>query len=430
MKKILKFLIFTVFFQFLILTYVYAKEVETSCEYYNAADGIYLGMNIYFYNDGTIEGAYYYDGHSISPATTVKKFESEASILEEYQRSKKCPNYVATYQSLNPFDFSAAVQYYLFYNESEKDNLVSKSGAVTTVTWAGLKNSSSPNETDSIPNGYTLLSKTYSKRSNSSKKMTFSIQYNSSNGYYRSGILQYSDVSLKPVMIFLSIDKFQEVILNRAKNGEWPSDLYCGTVSVAMGLKIHQVIYHPESREVKNGDYVCSFDRNLFNGTDYERYTTEGGYLYTPSMTEDNYNPDPDDSNTVDDSNHEDDNIIICDGDNCDISLSGLCNETRVARTLKFLGILITLVKIFVPLLIIVLGSVDFAKAMIEGKGDDIPKKVPVLIKRFITGVIIFLVPSVIDFLFGVIDTYSDTMKQYENCWTCLLDPDECKVND
>lgn len=113
-----------------------------------------------------------------------------------------------------------------------------------------------------------------------------------------------------------------------------------------------------------------------------------------------------------------------------DINLSGLCNETRVARTLKFLGILITLVKIFVPLLIIVLGSIDFGKAMIDGKGDDIPKKVPVLVKRFITGVIIFLVPSVIDFLFGVIDTYSDTMAQYENCWTCLLDPDECNVND
>lgn len=130
-----------------------------------------------------------------------------------------------------------------------------------------------------------------------------------------------------------------------------------------------------------------------------------------------------DDGSFVDDSK-------LCKDDNCNISLSGLCNETKVARTLKFLGILITLVKIFVPLLIIVLGSIDFAKAMIEGKGDDIPKKVPVLIKRFITGVIIFLVPSVIDFLFGVIDTYSDTMNQYENCWTCLLDPDECKVND
>ncbi len=112
------------------------------------------------------------------------------------------------------------------------------------------------------------------------------------------------------------------------------------------------------------------------------------------------------------------------------INLSGLCGEAKVARTLKFLGILISLLKIFVPLLIIVLGSVDFAKAMIDGKGDDIPKKLPIVIKRFITGVIIFLIPSIIEFMFGVIDTFSTTVDQYKNCWVCILDPDDCVVDE
>lgn len=113
-----------------------------------------------------------------------------------------------------------------------------------------------------------------------------------------------------------------------------------------------------------------------------------------------------------------------------DINMGNLCSTPNVARTLKFLGLLIYLVKIAVPLLIIILGSIDFGKAMIAGKGDEIPKKIPVLAKRFIVGVIIFLIPSIIDFLFGVIDTYSDTMKRYENCWTCLLNPDDCNVNN
>lgn len=130
-----------------------------------------------------------------------------------------------------------------------------------------------------------------------------------------------------------------------------------------------------------------------------------------------------DDGSFLDDSN-------LCKDGNCDIDISQLCNETRVARTLKFLGIIVTLLKIFVPLLIIVLGSIDFAKAMMDGKADEIPKKLPILMKRFIVGVVIFLIPSLIDFLFGVIDTYSETMDQYENCWTCILDPDDCDIND
>ncbi len=121
---------------------------------------------------------------------------------------------------------------------------------------------------------------------------------------------------------------------------------------------------------------------------------------------------------------------IIIGGGDTDINIGNICRTPNVARTLKFLGLLISLVKIVVPLLIIILGSVDFAKAMIAGKSDEIPKRIPVLAKRFIVGVIIFLIPSIIDFLFGVIDSYSDTMKRYENCWTCLFDPDDCEVND
>lgn len=432
MRKVFFFLFVSIFLNFLVFTNVLAKEVETTCEYYNDVDRNYLGINIYFYDDGTIEGSYYYDGHIKSPAIKVKNFKNSSVILEEYQRSGACPKYAATYQSLNPTQFAAAVEYYLFYNDNDRDLLAAKAGIITTVTWAELKKSSTPSEPDPVPDDYTVLAQTYTKRSDSSKKVTFSIQYNPDNGFYRNGVLSYSDVSISPAMVFKSIRKFQEVILKPARDGQWPMDLYCGTLSPTMGLKSHSVIYHPASRLVQNGDYVCTFDRNLFQGSAYERYSTEGGYLYTPDMSEENPDDNPDD-NQDDDPNYptlDDIQQGICDGDNCDISLSGICEDAKVARTLKFLGIIISLIKIFVPILIIVLGSVDFAKAMIAGKSDEIPKKLPILIKRFIVGVIIFLIPSVIDFLFGVIDTYSETMSRYENCFTCLFNPDDCDINN
>lgn len=118
----------------------------------------------------------------------------------------------------------------------------------------------------------------------------------------------------------------------------------------------------------------------------------------------------------------------LCEGDDCNISLHGLCDEPRVARTLKFIGLVIFIIKIFIPLLIIILGCVDFAKAMMDGKSDAIPKKFPILMKRFIAGVIVFMIPTILNILFGVIDTYSETMQKYSNCRVCVFEPDDCEI--
>lgn len=114
---------------------------------------------------------------------------------------------------------------------------------------------------------------------------------------------------------------------------------------------------------------------------------------------------------------------------NYDLNLKRYCNEGNVARTLKFIGIMLFLAKIFVPALIIILGSIDFGKAILAGKDDEVKKKVPILLKRVGAGIIIFFIPTIIDFLFSVLDGYSDTMNQYRNCHTCLLNPDQCDVS-
>lgn len=111
-----------------------------------------------------------------------------------------------------------------------------------------------------------------------------------------------------------------------------------------------------------------------------------------------------------------------------DLNLKRYCNERNVARTLKFIGLLLFIAKIFVPALIIILGSIDFGKAILAGKDDEVKKKVPILLKRVGAGIIIFFIPTIIDFMFSVLDGYSDTLNQYRNCHTCLLNPDECNI--
>lgn len=112
-----------------------------------------------------------------------------------------------------------------------------------------------------------------------------------------------------------------------------------------------------------------------------------------------------------------------------DLNLQKYCNESNVARTLKFIGILLFIAKMFVPALIIIMGSVDFAQVIFAGKDDEIKKRLSIFIKRFITGVIIFFIPTIINFFFSVLDGYSDAMNKYSNCRACILDIDNCNTS-
>lgn len=112
------------------------------------------------------------------------------------------------------------------------------------------------------------------------------------------------------------------------------------------------------------------------------------------------------------------------------LEIPGYCSNAQVARTLKFIGILLFIAKIFVPALIILMGSVDFAQAMLSGKSDEIPKRLPILIKRFIAGLIIFFIPTIMDFMFSVLDGYSESINRYSDCRTCILNPGSCNIGD
>ncbi|MCI8575799.1 MAG: hypothetical protein HFI09_04950 [Bacilli bacterium] len=423
MKSVVKRCVFLFLFSMLMSMVVSAKEVELVCDYKENN----LGIKVYFYDDSTVEGSHYYDGHTINPPGAVKKFANSSDFLSEYQQNKTCPKYALTYQSVNPLQISLAVKYYLFYNENEKDDMVSKEGALTTVNWASLTSSSNPNTSENVPEGYQTFMKTYTARSNSANKMTMSFQYKESN-YYRTIVLKSSDVSKNPLMVFKSINDFQRAILSRATNSEWPTDLYCGTLSVTMGIKNHEVIYPGNSRKAKNGDYVCTFDRNLFNGTAYERYTTEGGYLYTPNMSTDPEEPDisvkpspaPDDEFDSIDS-PTDDGIKVS-----DITLGMVCKSENLKTPLKYIGWLLSAAKIIIPIVIIALGVMDFMKAVASQKQDELSKAIKTVLVRVIAGIIIFLVPAIINFLFTLVDDWAPFDSAYSECTKCLVNPKNC----
>lgn len=86
-----------------------------------------------------------------------------------------------------------------------------------------------------------------------------------------------------------------------------------------------------------------------------------------------------------------DDNSILCSG-----------------KVGDFIKEIFHLVKFAVPILIIVLGMIDFIKAMTAQNNDDIKKAFNKLIKRIIIGICIFILPTIIDFLLKLMEINSE----------------------
>jgi len=71
-------------------------------------------------------------------------------------------------------------------------------------------------------------------------------------------------------------------------------------------------------------------------------------------------------------------------------------------RLFIFLGHIMSFIKISVPVIIILLGSIDLIKAMIAQKDDEIKKAKNIFIKRLIYAVVVFFIISIVSFLIGL----------------------------
>ncbi len=118
----------------------------------------------------------------------------------------------------------------------------------------------------------------------------------------------------------------------------------------------------------------------------------------------------------------------VCkDEENCDINLNGFCGEPTVSRVLKFIGLIIFIAKILVPAIIIIMGFVTLFKIMTSGKVDEAKKQVNNIIRNIVIGVLIFLLPSLINLVFEMADDIISPgeTSDFSNCVNCLTTPND-----
>lgn len=108
-----------------------------------------------------------------------------------------------------------------------------------------------------------------------------------------------------------------------------------------------------------------------------------------------------------------------------------LCD--KISGLLSIIGWALLLFKVAIPSIIIIYGMLDLGKAVMSGKDEDIKKNAKTLGVRFIAGIIVFIVPSLVVWLFGLfvkgIDgSYGAAQDQvgFTKCENCLNTPWNC----
>lgn len=92
---------------------------------------------------------------------------------------------------------------------------------------------------------------------------------------------------------------------------------------------------------------------------------------------------------------------------------------------LRIVGIVIWGIKVVVPIILIVVGMIDLAKAVTEKSDDKIKAAQNSLIKKAISAVLVFLVVTIVGLLMKLIGDNS-----YQACVDCINHPfsESCKA--
>lgn len=106
-----------------------------------------------------------------------------------------------------------------------------------------------------------------------------------------------------------------------------------------------------------------------------------------------------------------------------------LC-ESSVLKIFRLAGYAIVLVKILVPIIIIIIGSIDLGKVLISGENDKISEVVNKFVKRFIAAAIIFFVPTLVSYALSYVKGTESVLSDFNVCHECLLSPlsDDCST--
>lgn len=150
--------------------------------------------------------------------------------------------------------------------------------------------------------------------------------------------------------------------------------------------------------------YIIELETGVFYITKYSDYESASAHYHGLTVGED-----------------------VSAGDDGDYKeLSEICSEDNVKRVMKAVGYLGLIIKILIPVGLIVFGIINFSKAVISGKDEDTKKAAMGMMWSFIAAIVVFVLPTIINFVVGLIDGAADGINDYDECRVCIFEPKKC----
>ena len=109
-----------------------------------------------------------------------------------------------------------------------------------------------------------------------------------------------------------------------------------------------------------------------------------------------------------------------------------MCKSNAVFSVIYVVKQILQIVFVLVPIILIVLVTIDLAKNVVAGKEDDMKKNKNIAIKRIIYAIAIFFVPAIVNLLMNVIyrTTDENSESSFSKCWTYATKENVSKCNE
>ena len=97
-------------------------------------------------------------------------------------------------------------------------------------------------------------------------------------------------------------------------------------------------------------------------------------------------------------------------------------NVTAIPKKIpKITSDIVTVIEIAIPVILVIIGSIDLAKGIIAAKDDEIKKGQRIFIKRLITGALAFFIIVIVKFIISIVAD-NVTSANISKCISCFID--------
>lgn len=110
-------------------------------------------------------------------------------------------------------------------------------------------------------------------------------------------------------------------------------------------------------------------------------------------------------------------NLLVEAEEAAGVTCGGLTIPSEITSITQMLY---TLIQIGVPIILVVFGMLDFGKAVMAGKEDDIKANQKLFIRRLISAVIVFLIFALVKMIVGAFASPTDS-ETFSACMTGLI---------